>query len=390
MKGYGANVDDPRYFFYTIAGFNKAVENKIVEKCNQCMLIVDEAHNIRTLAGTQASTIIEYAKRAKKVLLLTATPVVNYPHDLSNLISIVDGNNPMSKNEFYKMLEDPDEFYNYFVCKISMFSPDDTEIVQYYPKSINHEVFIPMTTDYENKYKKIEENEKNDLIVKLFGEKNLEKFYNGVRRASNNLDDASSPKVVWIMKKINESEKKDKFVIFSHFLEAGLRLLMKELDKKKISYKHIDGSMSKKKREEIVEEYNNNKIKVLLISKAGGEGLDLKATRNIIIMEPSWNEATHKQVIGRAIRYKSHEGVPKKDRKVDVYRLYLVKPAEELVMDQLISEEALEEGNYGEIIGSNDMLSVDFYLRNFVMNKQKRIDQFLESLIDLSIENKNC
>jgi len=390
MKGYGANVDDPRYFFYTIAGFNKAVEKGTVERCNQCMLIVDEAHNIRTMGGAQASTIIEYSKRAKKVLLLTATPVVNYPHDLSNLISIVDGTNPLSKKGFEDMMQDPDEFYNYFVCKISMFSPDDAEIVQYYPKSINHDVFIPMTQSYEEKYKKIEENEKNDLIVKLFGEKNLEKFYNGVRRASNNLDDSSSPKVVWIMKKIAESEKKDKFVIFSHFLEAGLRLLMKELDKKKISYKYIDGTMSKKKREEIVEEYNNNKIKVLLISKAGGEGLDLKATRNIIIMEPSWNEATHKQVIGRAIRYKSHEGVPKKDRVVDVYRLFLLKRAEEAVIDQLMDPEVLEEGSFKEIIGTDGELSVDFYLRNFVVYKQRKIDEFLQSLSSLSIENNNC
>jgi SNF2 family DNA or RNA helicase len=390
MKGYGANVDDPRYFFYTIAGFNKAVEKGSVERCNQCMLIVDEAHNIRTMGGAQASTIIEYSKRAKKVLLLTATPVVNYSHDLSNLISIVNGTNPLSKKGFEDMMQDPDEFYNYFVCKISMFSPDDAEIVQYYPKSINHDVFIPMTKSYEEKYQKIEENEKNDLIVKLFGEKNLEKFYNGVRRASNNLDDSSSPKIVWIMNKINESEKKDKFVIFSHFLEAGLRLLMKELDKKKISYKYIDGTMSKKKREEIVEEYNNNKIKVLLISKAGGEGLDLKATRNIIIMEPSWNEATHKQVIGRAIRYKSHEGVPKKDRVVDVYRLFLLKRAEEAVIDQLMDPEVLEEGSFQEIIGTDGALSVDFYLRNFVVYKQRKIDEFLQSLSSLSIENNDC
>ena len=148
--------------------------------------------------------------------------------------------------------------------------------------------------------------------------------------------------------------------------------------------------MSKKKREEIVEEYNNNKIKVLLISKAGGEGLDLKATRNIIIMEPSWNEATHKQVIGRAIRYKSHEGVPKKDRVVDVYRLFLLKRAEEAVIDQLMDPEVLEEGSFQEIIGTDGELSVDFYLRNFVVYKQRKIDEFLQSLSALSIENNDC
>ena len=107
-------------------------------------------------------------------------------------------------------------------------------------------------------------------------------------------------------------------------------------------------------------------------------------------MEPSWNEATHKQVIGRAIRYKSHEGVPKKDRVVDVYRLFLLKRAEEAVIDQLMNPEVLEEGNFKEIIGTDGELSVDFYLRNFVVYKQRKIDEFLQSLSSLSIENNNC
>jgi superfamily II DNA/RNA helicase len=144
--------------------------------------------------------------------------------------------------------------------------------------------------------------------------------------------------------------------------------------------------MAKSKREEIVKEYNANKIKVLLISKAGGEGLDLKETRNIIIMEPSWNEATHKQVIGRAIRYKSHETLPKEKRRVDVYRLYLIKPNEDAELERLITNKSLLFGE-GE---DAETLAVDLYLRNFVMLKQEKIDEFLEELRKLTIEKNRC
>ena len=57
-------------------------------------------------------------------------------------------------------------------------------------------------------------------------------------------------------------------------------------------------------------------------------------------MEPHWNEAKIDQIIGRAIRYKSHFDLPLPDRNVKVYRWisifpkpYLNKSADEYLMD---------------------------------------------------------
>ena len=44
---------------------------------------------------------------------------------------------------------------------------------------------------------------------------------------------------------------------------------------------------------------NGDTIKIIMISSAGSEGLDLKNIRQIHIMEPYWNEVRVKQVIGR-------------------------------------------------------------------------------------------
>lgn len=60
---------------------------------------------------------------------------------------------------------------------------------------------------------------------------------------------------------------------------------------------------------------------VLLVSKAGAEGINLLNVRNVHIMESHWNPALLDQVIGRAIRICSHASLPIADRtvKVNVY-----------------------------------------------------------------------
>ena len=381
MKAYGSSYEK-RYFFYTINGFTKAIQKGKVQRCGDCMIIVDEAHNIRTEKGVHAMNIIDYAKRAKKVLLLTATPVVNHPSDISNLIAIINRTKPLNKKKFKNIIEDDMSFRQYFSCKISMFSPSEEECRLLYPESTEHDIYIPMPKEYEKKYTQIEMQEMDLFLSRIFGDKNLQVFYNGVRRASNNLDESSSPKVKWIMNKIRESKKKEKFVVFSHFKKAGIRLVMDELERLNISYDFIDGTLDKEQRDEIVGKYNKNEIKVLLISKAGGEGLDLKETKNIIIMEPSWNEATHKQVIGRGIRCKSHENLPKHERHVDVFRLFCIKLEEQKKLEKILSEPLDTE--------YEDNLSVDLFLKKFVDEKQGYIDEFLNRLEAVSIENMIC
>ena len=70
----------------------------------------------------------------------------------------------------------------------------------------------------------------------------------------------------------------------------------------------------------MVKDYNDNKLKALLLSSAGGEGLDLKGTRLIQLLEPHWNQEKLKQVVGRGIRYKSHADLPENERDVRVQR----------------------------------------------------------------------
>ena len=68
-------------------------------------------------------------------------------------------------------------------------------------------------------------------------------------------------------------------------------------------------------------------IKIFMITSSGAEGITLKNTRYVHIMEPYWHPVRVEQVIGRARRICSHNELPESERNVKVY-IYLMKFAE--------------------------------------------------------------
>ena len=64
---------------------------------------------------------------------------------------------------------------------------------------------------------------------------------------------------------------------------------------------------------------NGEKVKVIIISSAGSEGLDFKNIRQVHILEPWFNLNRIDQIIGRAVRNKSHCDLPFNKRNVEIY-----------------------------------------------------------------------
>jgi len=86
--------------------------------------------------------------------------------------------------------------------------------------------------------------------------------------------------------------------------------------------------------------HNNNMgevIKVFMITSSGSEGINLRNTRYVHIMEPYWHPVRTEQVIGRARRICSHKDLPKALQTVEVF-IYLMIFSE----SQLKSDEAIE------------------------------------------------
>jgi hypothetical protein len=102
----------------------------------------------------------------------------------------------------------------------------------------------------------------------------------------------------------------------------------KPQETKGLRYTFITGSEAQDERRINKESFNDDKnkygeyIQIMIISSAGAEGLSLTCVRQVHILEPYWNYVRIDQVLGRAIRMRSHMILDSKDRNVEQY-LYL-------------------------------------------------------------------
>jgi len=180
-----------------------------------------------------------------------------------------------------------------------------------------------------------------------------------------------SPKMKKILEHIQKSKgivlvysqfrKLEGIGIFSLVLEANGYKKYSKTGTNKNSFMIYSGEEKYTDRQDMLKVLNDPKnkngdtIKIILISSAGSEGLDLKNIRQIHIMEPYWNEVRVKQVIGRGVRNNSHKDLPPKDRNVTVFRYFSVisetiksnipkkKEKDRMSTDQYIYEVALKK-----------------------------------------------
>ena len=102
-------------------------------------------------------------------------------------------------------------------------------------------------------------------------------------------------------------EEGRRILLFSQFTSM-LALIEAHLVKEKIPYLILTGSS--KDRGKLVEDFQNGKAPVFLISlKAGGTGLNLTAADTVIHYDPWWNPAAEAQATDRAYRIGQHNPV---------------------------------------------------------------------------------
>jgi len=382
-----------KYSFYSYEKFCSKKPN-----CRNALVIIDEGHNLRRLyhrssakkaTGVMNGIITKHVEEADKVLILTGTPLYNSKNDVIALYNMI--RNPNDEPYMKKNFE-----YDKLRCRISFFdSKHSTE----FPKRVDHRIVVEMSDSFHMKYLRLLDDvqkdgeSRNALTRILYGDRDLAVFHNAIRRGVNNLETENSNKIQWVIHKIEEGPYP--IIVFSHFLDAGNRIIASLLKKKKISFAFIDGSVTMNDRTKIVRDYNKGKMKVLLISKAGGEGLDLKNTRSVIILEPSWNESTLEQVIGRAVRFRSHSDLPVEERRVDVYHLSHNTPTDKNYIADLKKWMRNKEVSFSDVEArpkcfNINTISIDFYLMCYIHKKQQELDKYNKRLVELSIERNYC
>lgn len=154
----------------------------------------------------------------------------------------------------------------------------------------------------------------------------------------------------------------------------------------------------------VLKEKNQNNfygeiIKVLMITSSGAEGINLRNTRFVHILEPYWNMVRIDQVVGRARRICSHEDLPEDMRTVQVF-IYLSRITEEQLSKNIemrtndiskLKYQVLQKN--GEMKMDNIPFSTDQYLFEIAQIKDSINKQILtavkESAVDCSLYNNN-
>lgn len=331
------------------------------------MLIVDEAHRARDPA-TKTYKALEKSE-AEKRLLLTGSPFYNHPSDIAPLINLAAGADvlPKDKGTFEQNYIMDRKVNPGLIDRVfrgikpgsvptlnrrrekelrSVFGqwidhhPGSTEN---FPEIRREEVHVPMTPEQLKVYDTtmgqapawVAAKVKKGLPPSKAESKDLNAFLSAVRQISNSTagfqtaGDPHDPKIEAAFKRLKQMLDEDptaKGVVYSNFLESGINPYRQRLADAGIPFGEFTGEMKDRDRNQIVQDYNAGKLRALLLSSAGGEGLDLKGTRLMQVLDPHWNDEKLRQVEGRAARFMSHADLPEDKRNVLVQHFLATRP----------------------------------------------------------------
>lgn len=377
-------------------------EKAIKEPGSGKALVVDEAHALGDPSSKRTQAILAATPKYDRRVLLTGTPIRNYPAEVAPLLRAARGDNaipidPKAFNERFveevthkpglmaRLLHGAKPGTSYRMKNERLFSELAKGYVDYHAPakehfpSTSHEVVeTPMSSPQMDYYKFVMNKAGPALAWKIrrgmppskAEAKQLNSFLTGARQVSNSTaafgGKDTSPKIQTAVSRLKEKASKDKNfkgLVYSNFLASGVGDYAKHLEQEGIPYGVFSGGLSDSKRRQMVQDYNDGKIKVLLVSGAGAQGIDLKGTKLVQLLEPHWNDARMEQAMGRAIRYKSHAHLPEDERHVHVERYHSTVP----------------QSFMQKLRGKKDM-SVDQYLDMLSKDKEKLNDQFLSVL----------
>ena len=280
------------------------------------LIIADEAHYLKNAASNRTKIFNDFAMKVPVRWLLTGTPITNKPIDFYNLLYLCDS--PVASNwvGYVKRYCAGRQFnrkgtkQKYWVCsgssnleELKDFSSDvilrrtKSDSIDLPQKTIKP-VYLPLefSTSY-NAY--IDEYEAWIEEMEAAGEKptvtdHLTKLIK-VRQL------LSYDKIAHTIEMAEEMLENDqKVIIFSCFTNT-IKELQAHFGKKSVT---IDGSVSKEKRQQAVESFqNDDKVKVFLGNiVAAGVGLTLTESSVVIFNDLDWTPANHMQAEDRAHR----------------------------------------------------------------------------------------
>jgi hypothetical protein len=359
-----AHVSPLRHGAYTVISYDEFRRDPEgwVARSRPTTVIADELQRLRNAAPREP---FEKVRGSVKFMVgLTGSLVSNRPEEMVPLVNLVAGQPVLGSQEDFKrrfisqkkvspgiigtllgakpgIEESPKnlkELGRLTAPVIHRFT-GDKDFAQHMPVVSEKTVAVPMDPRQETMMRALSTSNpviafklRHNLPTNKKELKDMNAFLSAARQISNqpstfSTKDISSPKFKTMLDDLVSGHRRDKnfkAVIYSNFIDSGVAPLVSELNKKGIPAAAFTGSLNDAQRRALVADFNAGKIKVLGLTPAGGEGLDLKGVKMIQLTEEHWNPERGKQAIGRGARFKSHAHLPEAERQVDVRRYQAV------------------------------------------------------------------
>lgn len=295
------------------------------------LLIVDEAQNIKNPETAQTLAIKSIV--SENNIAMSGTPVENRLTELWSIFDFINVGYLADLSTFQKSYAIPIERnHDYDKAEKLKFATSpflmrrlktDKSIITDLPEKLVFDEYCYLSKEQAVLYQKTLENtvkliersagiQRKGLIFKLITA--LKQICNHPGLYQDNVESekalsGKSEKALSILE--NLVELNEKTLIFTQYKGMGeilQTMIEKELGQK--SY-FFHGSLSTKKRDKIVEDFQTkDDVKILILSlKAGGTGLNLTAANNIIHYDLWWNPAVEDQATDRAYRIGQYKNV---------------------------------------------------------------------------------
>tara|TARA_R110000824_G_scaffold210778_3_gene396643 strand:+ start:681 stop:2450 length:1770 start_codon:yes stop_codon:yes gene_type:complete len=330
--------------FHFLPTKNKGIvdtkESEIL-KSNFDLVIIDEAHAIKNTTSKRTKLVMDFAKKIKRVWLLTGTPVANRPIDFYNLLKICRSHVSSDWINFVKRYCDGKQFRGtggrliwdtkggsnleelHEYTKDSVLRRKKEEILDLPPKIIS-----PVYHKLENAsgYQEIMGEYKSWSLK--HGHANLAQHMTKLVTLRKFLAEEKTKSTIAFTEDLVGQGKK--VIIFTNFNDEQ-QLIFDAFSR--ISVRH-NGSMSLEEKEESVTKFqNDDKVRVFVGNIiSAGVGITLTEGEVVIMNSLDWVPKSHAQAEDRAYRIGQ-------DKKVNVYYPIFDKTIEEIIYKSLKSKQ---------------------------------------------------
>jgi len=275
------------------------------------LVIIDEAHYVSNPTAQRTKLINDIVKQIPKVWLLTGTPMTSRPINYYNLLKIV--NSPIALN-WQSFVRRYCAGYQFNVGGKKIWNTSGASNLDELRDMTKNIILRRMKTDILDLPEKIITPVFLDLKSTFYDEE-LEDF---MRISKDNQKNESITVTLNRLMKIRQVIAYEKVPytceLIDKFIEQGKKVIVftnftMSLDMIHEKYKKnsvtLDGRMSKDRRQESVDRFqNDDKIKIFISNiKAGGVGITLTAAETVIMNDLSFVPSDHSQAEDRAYRY---------------------------------------------------------------------------------------